>query len=1067
VNVKEQREGRTAVGDIPTSSGQTTDTEEVPSQDGKNKETSQLSRLQTNGKLLEKVASKTSNQKNKVIPQQKSHSVTQKHSQKNRVTATEKNSRNDTNKDASQGQDDKKEVSEPLHNDEVGLLPSRDKEEADLQHQGQKEGKTPNQNALAETGETEDLVLLEDLLQSALDTTKQDPEAATAGGSHFARGGGGKKHEAEHGDNLPEVFQFPGEKARTPPERWRFPGGDEQEQQREKPIKGGKQKEQLTRDGKVEEHQQSEKLLLGDRKPDFFTNLEVPKDIRPILQVIGPESKSKVKLTKAAGGNGVGGRKAAQLDGHKAIATVIKHKDRQNQGGVDQTVLIPNSPEAHKAFGIKNVPRQFFDQMEKLIEGGARPLFAKPKIEKTLGFVERGDRGQDPLATTQLPNFNDDDYEDDEGRSTTTTREVTPTIRTIIVRTTAGDLTRSGVTPSSRKVPGDLLSHLVEVPRGAKAVGAVNKVSSGQENNAEVLPTTESSDIVSEVFDNTDRATVLPPRLADNRGKIFFNPQPLGGGSSSARLSLGFRDSGSAGNSDPAEGHSEASILFRGENNIAPPRGLAQYNSQPQLGQDLKLEDSPNKVDQPLDQNVPGPLVSDHNKDLVAEKPFIFTTTHSLETFESATEPSASSLTQDVDKPRLTSTADAFLAPRDDLSATFPQSLLLDNIQASPGQLVPGSYGQKNVQELTSGVFPSQNSVTPVEDILGQNIYSSDKNSGIQSSVTSGKDSRIQSSYSSGIQSIPDTGLQSSYSSGIQESFNPTADTGLQSSYSSGIQNSFNPTADTGLQSSYSSGIQNSFDPTTDTGLQSSYGSSPTSFLPGNDDLYIEADLPVYKASGSSTGAVSTGNNGRPALWQQPAAVRNPEVIKAQEFARPDNPPRQPPNNSGPEAIYRGLSTFQRPQSSQDNSHLFTNPPMTFQTASGRFVPPSTLMFGFKPMTPTPASSLSSSYDNTKPRSEAAKQVEDGFNPPSSLMYGFKPLNAVSGDSAASPAVYNHISDSAASSAGGKYSAKGISSAVSRAKSSGSSHSIIDQISDFLEPFTKPWASLFTSTTRR
>jgi hypothetical protein len=38
---------------------------------------------------------------------------------------------------------------------------------------------------------------------------------------------------------------------------------------------------------------------------------------------------------------------------------------------------------------------------------------------------------------------------------------------------------------------------------------------------------------------------------------------------------------------------------------------------------------------------------------------------------------------------------------------------------------------------------------------------------------------------------------------------------------------------------------------------------------------------------------------------------------------------------------------------------------------------------------------------------------------------------------------------------------------VSRAKSSSSSHSIIDQISDFLEPFTKPWASLFTSTTRR
>ena len=36
---------------------------------------------------------------------------------------------------------------------------------------------------------------------------------------------------------------------------------------------------------------------------------------------------------------------------------------------------------------------------------------------------------------------------------------------------------------------------------------------------------------------------------------------------------------------------------------------------------------------------------------------------------------------------------------------------------------------------------------------------------------------------------------------------------------------------------------------------------------------------------------------------------------------------------------------------SQDNQHILTNRPMTFQTASGEFKPPSTLLYGFKPMT--------------------------------------------------------------------------------------------------------------------
>ncbi len=51
------------------------------------------------------------------------------------------------------------------------------------------------------------------------------------------------------------------------------------------------------------------------------------------------------------------------MEGHKPIARVIKHKNPEN--GVTRTVVIQNVPEAHQAFGIRNVPDGFFNQMKK------------------------------------------------------------------------------------------------------------------------------------------------------------------------------------------------------------------------------------------------------------------------------------------------------------------------------------------------------------------------------------------------------------------------------------------------------------------------------------------------------------------------------------------------------------------------------------------------------------------------------------------------------------------------------------------------------------------------------
>ena len=879
-----------------------------------------------------------------------------------------------------------------------------------------------------EVAEVEPDVLLEDLLQSALDTTKQDPEAAAAG--NFGRGSGKGVKDDEDGLDLPEVFQFPGEKARTLPERWRFPSGDDT----------------LRSDKRTDEEEEGAATV---SPVEVF--LEVPKDFRPILQAIDTDNKDKVKLAKAGGG-----QKAAKLEGHKAIATVIKHKDRKGQG-VAQTVLIPNSPEAHKAFGIKNVPRQFFDQMEKLIESGARPLFAKPKIEKT---QELGDE-EEVVVTTQLPN-SDEDGEDLTGKATASV--VTPPIQTIIVKTTPADLVRLGVT-TARGLPRELLPHLVEQSRGAKAsdlsLAAVAN-SFPDDNNEDAVSSSAhvGNDIVSEVYDSVTTSTLAAD--VNSGSRVFFMPEAVAG-SKSARLLVG---GPTVSNPNYAGGQGGSSVIqFRGENNIAPPLGLAQYNGQQQQ------EELQQSAGQPLE-------------DLGAAAPVIdFYTASNLESYQAGS--GLQALSPLKNQPA-SSDFSASSPQGGDLSrgltATFPQAqdgpitttitsqitgfntgFSLGQNSAGTGQISIGNTG------IQSSYISGQNSFGSDQTLSDQTSISPGTATGIVNTYSSSQDTGIQNSYSSN----QDTGIQNSFSSNqdtmVQNSYSSSQDTGVQNSYSSnqdtGIQNSYSSSQDTGIQSSFSSGqnngVLNSYNSGQNTGILNSFNSQESFSSSGSSSLSSAGDVtynPNLPASTAGEAAPSPKSRPAPALWQQTTTViRKPEAIKAQEFARPDNPlPQQlSSSSSAAEAIYKGLSTFQRQQSTSssgtDNSHLFTNPPMTFQTASGRFLPPSTLLFGFKPMTPTPASSLA---DARRP----AGDTDGSFSPPPKLNYGFKPAGV------ASAAVYNQVSDEATRKGKSSAATTKAASAVSRPKSSANNYSIIDQISDFLEPFTKPWASLFQST---
>ena len=81
----------------------------------------------------------------------------------------------------------------------------------------------------------------------------------------------------------------------------------------------------------------------------------IPRDFQPILSKIISESKSKVRIAKASN--------TLKVKGHQAIARVIKHTDADSRFA--RTVIIQNSQEAYRAFGVRNAPNKVLVRSEK------------------------------------------------------------------------------------------------------------------------------------------------------------------------------------------------------------------------------------------------------------------------------------------------------------------------------------------------------------------------------------------------------------------------------------------------------------------------------------------------------------------------------------------------------------------------------------------------------------------------------------------------------------------------------------------------------------------------------
>merc|ERR1711892_138396 len=101
----------------------------------------------------------------------------------------------------------------------------------------------------------------------------------------------------------------------------------------------------------------------------------IPADLQPILSRIRGQSQAKVKIAKASG--------TLEVEGHKAIARVIKHTDANNP--VARTVIIQNSPEAHRAFGVRNAP------IKLLIKSDRQMNIAKLKTIQTAKVLQKSE----------------------------------------------------------------------------------------------------------------------------------------------------------------------------------------------------------------------------------------------------------------------------------------------------------------------------------------------------------------------------------------------------------------------------------------------------------------------------------------------------------------------------------------------------------------------------------------------------------------------------------------------------------------------------------------------------
>ena len=902
-----------------------------------------------------------------------------------------------------------------------------------------------------EENDAESQKLLEDLLESALDTVKKDPEGASRFGQKIVTE---SSSEADLGleDILPDVFKFPNEAARDGKFRWKLPKGD------------------------------NTPHISDD--VEIFDHNRFPKEFQNIFGAIKQETKPNIKLAKVGPG--------VELEGHKPIAHVIKHGNQED--GVSRTVVIQNIPEAHKAFGIKNVPKQFFKQMEKVIKSGAIPFSAKPKIESALSKKQhedkafekgtlRGEATFDLNETSEDREYLEDEFEDykDEYDSNSSdyyeaeeNLEIVPkfsipTPRTIIIKNTAEDFARFGVT----NLPKDLLPLLQEKTRDAKGVNVeidpsgitkgenngvffnphrTNDIQSTEAPGTETKPSfssytlsdktvspAESPDAGSvnlpsifiqietplqfksenniappseysrssahdTIIDNSNQfqaklsiKSTLESELEDNNGsdqsssitRIGLENVPLEGtfGISSARLTLPLTSSSE--NLSPSELSSSTSSEYSSPPSSFPSAASSLSSSLPDPSSS-KASDYSSPLAVPISSSVSNnnsPSSSSSSSFGSSDFSSVLEVSSTSSGIPISSDYSSSSgvlSTSDYSSSKaasvvsLSSSSDHSSPIGNTSASIFSSSSSSPLVFSSPSSSTTVSSSLPSSSEYgapSDGSTPSPSSSdysSPIGSPLSSSFHSSSSSSSTSSSdYSSPLGNPISSSSSSSSSSISSSDYSSpienpnSFSSSSSSDYSSPLGTPLtSSSYSGSSGVSASSSSSLPVFSSFSS--QPSSAPSISS--QSSYSSpaflskpTPGSIVKSNPGSRAPSSSINYSArpnppkQSNQNQDVSPQNIPQFILSTQPAGNLKsvPEILKPnkdQEYERPSSPQTsggfKPPN-----IIYNQFKPTQDAREAQDNQYILTNRPMTFQTASGNFLPPSTLLYGFKPIT--------------------------------------------------------------------------------------------------------------------
>ncbi|CAB4054599.1 unnamed protein product [Lepeophtheirus salmonis] len=83
----------------------------------------------------------------------------------------------------------------------------------------------------------------------------------------------------------------------------------------------------------------------------FRNNQNIPDNFEPLLDVAGSQDENSVQISEAASVQDLS--KVSK----SSFARVIKHND--SESSIGQTIIVRNTPEAIKLFGIKNIPKDF------------------------------------------------------------------------------------------------------------------------------------------------------------------------------------------------------------------------------------------------------------------------------------------------------------------------------------------------------------------------------------------------------------------------------------------------------------------------------------------------------------------------------------------------------------------------------------------------------------------------------------------------------------------------------------------------------------------------------------